>query len=581
MKRIILLLLIITISCNKTTKNSTFDFTTKFEKSEGLETTTYAETIAYFKQLATEFPEISIQEIGATDSGYPLHLVIFNSDINFDFNKIKESSKNLILINNAIHPGESDGVDASMLLLRDIVQDKNKVEELDNIILAFIPIYNVGGALNRNSYSRANQNGPKEYGFRGNTRNFDLNRDFIKADTKNARAFAEIFHLVNPDVFIDNHVSNGADYQYAITHLFTQHNKLGNDLGDFIENNMRPEIEADLLKKDIIITPYVNVWGSTPEAGFSQYFDSPRYSTGYTTLFNSLGFMVETHMLKPYKQRVEQTYSLLESAIDFTLKNGSKIKELRKNAVANILEKKTYPITYQVDKDTFIELQFKGYEGSLIDSKVTNGKRLFYDKTKPFTKTVNYYNQFKVTNQITIPKAYILRQGWWKVIERLNDNDIEYSIFKNDTIITVQEQHIKEYKTRTSVYEGHYPHYNTTVSTSTKEISFSKGDIYIPVNQFGARYIMETLEASATDSFFNWNFFDSVLKRKEGYSAYVFEDIAEQFLIKNPDIKKELEEKINTDIDFAQNPRAQLDFVYKKSPYFETAYLKLPIYKVF
>ena len=581
MKRIILLLLIITISCNKTTKNSTFDFTTKFEKSEGLETTTYAETIAYFKQLATEFPEISIQEIGATDSGYPLHLVIFNSDINFDFNKIKESLKNVILINNAIHPGESDGVDASMLLLRDIVQDKNKVEELDNIILAFIPIYNVGGALNRNSYSRANQNGPKEYGFRGNTRNFDLNRDFIKADTKNARAFAEIFHLVNPDVFIDNHVSNGADYQYAITHLFTQHNKLGNDLGDFIENNMRPEIEADLLKKDIIITPYVNVWGSTPEAGFSQYFDSPRYSTGYTTLFNSLGFMVETHMLKPYKQRVEQTYSLLESAIDFTLKNGSKIKELRKNAVANILEKKTYPITYQVDKDTFIELQFKGYEGSLIDSKVTNGKRLFYDKTKPFTKTVNYYNQFKVTNQITIPKAYILRQGWWKVIERLNDNDIEYSIFKNDTIITVQEQHIKEYKTRTSVYEGHYPHYNTTVSTSTKEISFSKGDIYIPVNQFGARYIMETLEASATDSFFNWNFFDSVLKRKEGYSAYVFEDIAEQFLIKNPDIKKELEEKINTDIDFAQNPRAQLDFVYKKSPYFETAYLKLPIYKVF
>ena len=581
MKRIILLLLIITISCNKTTKNSTFDFTTKFEKSEGLETTTYAETIAYFKQLATEFPEISIQEIGATDSGYPLHLVIFNSDINFDFNKIKESSKNLILINNAIHPGESDGVDASMLLLRDIVQDKNKVEELDNIILAFIPIYNVGGALNRNSYSRANQNGPKEYGFRGNTRNFDLNRDFIKADTKNARAFAEIFHLVNPDVFIDNHVSNGADYQYAITHLFTQHNKLGNDLGAFIEHNMRPEIEADLLKKDIIITPYVNVWGSTPEAGFSQYFDSPRYSTGYTTLFNSLGFMVETHMLKPYKQRVEQTYSLLESAIDFTLKNGSKIKELRKNAVANILEKKTYPITYQVDKDTFIELQFKGYEGSLIDSKVTNGKRLFYDKTKPFTKTVNYYNQFKVTNQITIPKAYILRQGWWKVIERLNDNDIEYSIFKNDTIITVQEQHIKEYKTRTSVYEGHYPHYNTTVSTSTKEISFSKGDIYIPVNQFGARYIMETLEASATDSFFNWNFFDSVLKRKEGYSAYVFEDIAEQFLIKNPSIKKELEEKINTDIDFAQNPRAQLDFVYKKSPYFETAYLKLPIYKVF
>jgi hypothetical protein len=581
MKRIILILLVVTISCNKTTKNNTVDFTTKFEKSEGLETTTYAETIAYFKKLASEFPEISIHEVGETDSGYPLHLVIFNSDTKFNFNKIKESSKNVILINNAIHPGEPDGVDASMLLLRDIVQNKNKVKELDNIILAFIPIYNVGGALNRSSYSRANQNGPKEYGFRGNTRNFDLNRDFIKADTKNARAFTKIFHLVNPDVFIDNHVSNGADYQYAITHLFTQHNKLGNDLGAFIENNMRPAIEADLLKKDIIITPYVNVWGTTPEAGFSQYFDSPRYSTGYATLFNSLGFMVETHMLKPYKQRVEQTYSLLESTIDFTIKNGAKIKELRKNAVAKILEKKTYPITFEVAKDTFTTLQFKGYEGSFIDSKVTNGKRLFYDKTKPFTKTINYYNQYKITDEITIPKAYILKQGWWKIMDRLNDNNIKYSVLKNDTIITVREQHIKNYKTRNSAYEGHYPHYNTIVSTLTKEITFNKGDIYIPVNQLGARYIMETLEASATDSFFNWNFFDSILHQKEWYSAYVFEDIAEQFLIENPSIKQQLEVKIKTDPDFAKNPRAQLDFVYKNSPYYETAHLKLPIYKVF
>jgi hypothetical protein len=581
MKKIILLLLVITISCNKTTKKNSVDFTTKFEKSEGFETTTYTETISYFKQLANEFPEIFIQEIGETDSGHPLHLVVFNSDLAFDFNKIKKSTKNVILINNAIHPGESDGVDASMMLLRDIVQDKNKVKELENIILAFIPIYNIGGALNRNSHSRANQNGPKEYGFRGNARNFDLNRDFIKADTKNARAFAEIFHLINPDVFIDNHVSNGADYQYGITHLFTQHNKLGNDLGTFIETKMRPDIEADLLKKNIIITPYVNVWGNTPEAGFSQFFDAPRYSSGYTTLFNSLGMMIETHMLKPYKQRVEQTYSLMESMINFTIKNGSEIKELRKNAVAKILNKKTYPITYEIDRDTFTNLQFKGYEGSYINSKVTNGKRLFYDKTKPFTKEVNYYNQFKVTNEISIPKAYILKQGWWQVLNRLNDNNIEYLVFKNDTTITVEEQHIKDFKTRPFAYEGHFLHYNTTVATSTKEILFHKGDIYIPVNQFGARYIMETLEASATDSFFNWNFFDSILQQKEGYSAYVFEDIAEQFLIENPTIKKELEDKINTDEDFAKNPRAQLDFVYKKSPYYETAHLKLPVYKVF
>jgi len=581
MKKLVFLLLVfVAFSCKKTTHKTNYDFTTKFEKSNGTETTTYQETIEYYKNLAASYPEISMLEMGETDSGNPLHLVVFNSDKVFDFKKIKDV-KNIILVNNAIHPGESDGVDASMLLLRDIVQDKNNIERFKNVVIAVIPMYNIGGALNRNSHSRANQNGPKEYGFRGNSRNFDLNRDFIKADTKNAIAFTEIFHLINPDIFIDNHVSNGADYQYGITHLFTQHNKLGNELGEFLETNMRPSIEASLLKKDIIITPYVNVWGNTPDDGFSQFFDSPRYSSGYTTLFNTLGLMVETHMLKPYKQRVEETYSFMESTLNFLTENGTQIKELRQNAVAKILEKKTYPISYEVDRDTFSTLQFKGYEGSYINSKVTNGKRLFYDRTKPYTKSLKYFNQFKVTNEIEIPKAYILKQGWWTILDRLKANNIDFLVFKNDTTINVLEQHILDFKTRSNPYEGHYPHYNTSVSSTEKSINFNAGDIYIPVNQNGARYIMETLEAAATDSFFNWNFFDTILQRKEGYSAYVFEDIAEDYLNNSFTLKLDFNEKMKTDEEFAKNPRAQLDYIYKNSPYFETAYLKLPVYKVF
>ncbi|HSQ46046.1 MAG TPA: M14 family metallopeptidase [Lutibacter sp.] len=579
-KHLILALFIVfsgTISAQKSGK----DFTTVFEKSKGTETSTYQETIAFYKDLAAAYQEISIFEMGETDSGFPLHLVVFSASKEFDFNKIHASKKNTILINNAIHPGESDGVDASMMLLRDIVQNKNQIKKLENTIIAVIPIYNIGGALNRNSHSRANQNGPKEYGFRGNAQNFDLNRDFIKADTKNAKAFAEIFHLVKPAVFIDNHVSNGADYQYAITHLFTQHNNLGNDLGAFIENEMRPDIETSLLKKDIIITPYVNVWGTTPEAGFSQFFDSPRYSTGYTTLFNTLGMMVETHMLKPYKQRVEQTYSLLESVIDFTIVKGTEIKELRQNAVAKILAKKTYPISFELDKNNYSLLQFKGYEGTYIDSKVTNGKRLFYDRTKPYTKPVKYFNNYIASKEVQLPKAYILKQGWWKVLERLKDNHIEYTVFKKDTAITVEEQLIKDYKTSTRPFEGHFIHSKTEVASITKKVAFQKGDVYIPTQQNGVRYIVETLEAEATDSFFNWNFFDTVLEQKEHFSSYVFEDIAEKLLFENPTLKELLNQKMNTDKDFAESPEAQLDFIYKNSSYYESAHLKLPVYKVF
>lgn len=577
---VVFLIVLLFLSCGKK-NNKEKDFTTLFEKTKGTETPEYKDVISYYKDIANEYSGVSLFSFGQTDSGEPLHLVVYSQEEVYNVDEIKKSSKSRVLINNGIHPGESDGIDASMLLIRDIVQNYSLKQKYKNAIICVIPVYNIGGALDRNSHTRANQNGPVSYGFRGNARNYDLNRDFIKQDTKNAVAFAEIFHTVNPDVFIDNHVSNGADYQYAITHLFTQHNKLGGSLGAFLENEMRPNLEKSLQNKNIEITPYVNVWGTTPEKGFSQFFDSPRYSTGYTTLFHTLGLMVETHMLKPYKTRVEQTYELLFSALDFTIEKSSEIKGLRNKAVDEILSKKTYPITFKVDRENPTQLVFKGYEAEIRDSKVTIGKRLFYDTTKPFIKPTKYYNNFKSVKEITIPKAYVLQQGWHKVIDRLNNNQIQFTRLKNDTTLSVEINHIADYKTRSAAYEGHYLHYNTKVLRIIKEVRFKKGDVYIPTNQNGIRYLLETLEAEAVDSFFNWNFFDTVLQQKEGYSAYVFEDIAEQFLLENPSVKLELEEKIKADSDFAKNSRAQLNFIYKKSPYYESAHLRLPIFKIF
>ncbi len=567
------------MTCQQYNSNT---FITHFEKTGGLETPEYHDVINYFKELSSTYPELSVFEMGETDAGYPLHLVVYDSDGKTQLNTLKNSTKNKVLINNGIHPGESDGIDASMLLLRDIVQNDSLKKSYQNTLIAVIPIYNIGGSLNRNSHTRANQNGPIEYGFRGNTRNYDLNRDFVKQDTKNAAAFAEIFHTIDPDVFIDNHVSNGADYQYAISHLFTQHNKLGASLGKFIETKMRPAIEKSMVTKNMPITPYVNVWGGTPKEGWSQFYDSPRYSTGYTTLFNTFGMMVETHMLKPYKIRVEQTYELMLSMLDFTQDHSEEIKTIRKNAIVKILKKKTYPIAFEIDlqKEPSI-IQFRGYEGSIIDSKVTIGKRLTYDTSKPYLAPVNYYNEYRAAKETTIPKAYILRQGWHRVIERLENNQISYTQFEKDTTLVVETMHVDDYKTRSSAYEGHYLHYNTSIKIDSIAVRFSKGDLYIPINQKGARYLMETLEPEATDSFFNWNFFDTVLQQKEGYSGYVFEDIAEQILKENTFIKDAFEAKKATDKDFAKNPRAQLNFIYKRSLHYEKAHLLLPIYKAY
>lgn len=552
---------------------------TAFELSNCEQTATYAETISYYKILAEKFPTISLEEIGDTDSGFPLHVVTYYSGGKLQLKDIQKTDKITLLINNGIHPGEPDGIDASMMLLRDLAEGKLGKEKYTNLIVCVIPIYNIGGSLNRNSTSRVNQNGPESYGFRGNARNFDLNRDFIKTDTKNAITFTKIYHLIEPDVFIDNHVSDGADYQYVLTHLFTQHNKLGGELGSYLNNTLKPWLENDLLKRNYDITPYVNVYNTTPDKGFSQFFDSPRYSTGYAALFGSLGLMVETHMLKPYKDRVAGTYALIHSLLDFTAEKDSDIRKLRKEALHTQKTLTFYPISWKLDTTKYEILNFKGYEGSFVKSEVTNLNRLKYDRNKPFTKPVKHYNEFVPGKSIKIPEAYIIPRGWWPVIERLELNQIQYTIFKTDTMLEVEKYRIKSYKSVSTPYEGHQLHYDTQVEVSTGNKQFRKGDLLIPTDQPGMRYLLETLEPEAKDSFFNWNFFDAILENKEYFSAYAFEELAEKILEDDPALKKELEEKRAKDPEFNLNGYAQLDFIYKHSKYLESAYLEYPVYR--
>ena len=208
MRRILALLLFVPFFA------STQTITTKFEESKGAQTPTYQEIVNWWQKLDAASGKVKMLTMGMSDAGFPLNLIVIANNGDYNFDNIRKNNKRVILVNNGIHPGEPDGIDASMLLARDIVINKYKIP--DNIVLAIIPVYNIGGCLNRSANYRVDQNGPEEFGFRGNSQNLDLNRDFIKCDSKEARSFAEIFHLTDPDVFVDNHVSNGADYQHAL-----------------------------------------------------------------------------------------------------------------------------------------------------------------------------------------------------------------------------------------------------------------------------------------------------------------------------------------------------------------------------
>ncbi len=383
---------------------------TRFELSKGTESPAYDEIIAWWKKLDQQSDKVKLFTMGPSDAGYPLHLAVVSGDKDFNFESIHQKNKRVILINNGIHPGEPDGIDASMLLARDIAT--GKIPLPDNVVLAIIPVYNIGGCLNRSKNYRIDQNGPVEKGFRGNSENLDLNRDFIKCDSKEARSFAAIFHLCDPDVFVDNHVSDGADYQHIMTLLTSQHDKLGGAMGEFMDKNFEPALYKQMKEMGYDLVPYVNAFGDTPETGWPAYWDSPRYSSGYATLWHTFSFVPETHILKTYEQRVKATYALEECFIRFTSANSDKIKTLRDDARQSAKTQAQFPIAWTLDRSQSADIEFKGYEAGHKPSAISGLPRLYYDRSKPFDKKVKFYNTYQVKTTIDKPVAYIIPQGW-------------------------------------------------------------------------------------------------------------------------------------------------------------------------
>jgi hypothetical protein len=448
------------------------------------------------------------------------------------------------------------------------------------VVLALIPVYNIGGALNRSINYRVDQNGPEAFGFRGNAENLDLNRDFIKMDSKDAMSFAQIFHLLNPDLLVDTHVSNGADYQHVMTLLTTQHNKLGGDLGTFLATQLEPALYKAMQEKGYDLVPYVNHSGELPDKGWAGFWDSPRYSSGCATLWSTIAFMPETHMLKSYAQRVKATYTLLQCFIQFTAAHHEQLKKLRRAAIQAQQVQDSFTIAWKWDSTQHTNITYKGFEAGYKKSVVSGLNRLYYNRTKPFDKQVPFYDTYTDSIRIARPKAYVIPQGWWKVIERLQANGVIMQRLAHDSTIDVESYRIESYKSYPKPFEGHHVNYGTQVSKSLKQVAFRKGDYLIYLNQPANRFLMETLEPQGEDSYFAWNFFDAILQQKEGFSDYVFEETAATFLNTHADVKQLLEARKASDTALAKSAEAQLDFVFKHSPYYEPAHLQYPVYRL-
>ncbi|WP_343632565.1 M14 family zinc carboxypeptidase [Fluviicola sp.] len=548
---------------------------------DGNKTPTYPELINIYKKLDAEHREIELYEMGESDTEFPIYLVILNGagDSLPTFHKAKSGTT--VLINNAIHAGEPDGVNACLLWIEEWIRKGKKTKDLP--VIAIIPAYNVGGMMNRSSSGRANQDGPEEYGFRGNAQNLDLNRDFIKMDSKNMFTFVKIYQALDPDVFVDTHVSNGADYQYTLTLIHSMKERMAPGIQTVFNQKYIPSLTETLKKKWWDWSPYVETKGETPESGIEAFNDLPRYAQGYGTLFHALSITVETHMLKPFPKRVQATKDYLDFLFHWSHDAASEIEAAREEARLKSPQRIShyFPFNYELtgQKDSIL---FKGYDFGYKPSGVSGKDRLFYDRSKPFTKYIPYYQTYRAKDSVMVPRGYFVSKEAVEIIERLKANGVEFEATDSSLLKKVTTIRILDFESGSKPYEGHYLHRKVKSMEQEEEVRIPVGSIWVPCNQPKINFIVSVLEPRCEDSYFAWNMMDSYIQEKEYFSAYVFEDEAAQILKENPSLREQLEKKKSNDPEFAKSAEAQLFFVYQNSQRFEKkTFNRLPIYKVY
>ena len=553
------------------------EWITYAEKTGYRETPRYQETVDYAKKLADGSPLIRYFSAGRSSEGREIPLLVAAEGGDFDPASARKAGKAVILIQAAIHAGESDGKDAGFALLRDIALFKDDRALLKDTVVLFIPIYNVDGHELFSKYNRINQNGPEEMGFRANSANQNLNRDYMKADTHETRSWLTLWNIWSPDIFIDCHVTDGADFQYNITWEYARHQEAPAPLKAWMDRHYLEKVVPETEEYGDLLSPYIQLADRNDlTRGMFTFIATPRFATGYTPLRNRIGLLIEAHSLKPYKSRVRGTYDLLKSMIAEV--SASKDSLIAANGEADRLASERgkthedFPLSLRLTREP-TSRDFKGVSFTYEDSYASGGKKLVYG-SDPVNVTIPWYDTTQVSASVKAPTYYIVPAEWFEVIERLSFHGIGFERLNEAREIEVESYRFEDPKWASAPFEG-----RITLTAKAVEITemrlFPKGSAVVPVSQPASAVLIHLLEPDGPDSLFYWGFFNAIFERKEYGEAYALEALASEMLAGDPKLKAEFEEKLK-DENFAKNPRARLNFFYDRSGYKE----RLGVYPV-
>ncbi len=556
---------------------------TKVELTDFRETPRYDETIAYYQRIAAESPWVKIESFGTSPQGRDLPLVIVAKDETFNSDTAHAKGKLVVLIQNCIHAGESDGKDATMMLVRDIAITKTRASLLEHVVLVIMPIFSVDGHERFSKYSRMNQNGPDEMGWRVTAQNLNLNRDYTKADAPEMQDWLRVWNQWQPDFHFDNHTTDGGDWQYDLMYAYDSHATASPSNVDWLQNHWAKRVLPALRKDGHLPIRYFNLVDSKdPKKGIRSGGGlTPRFSTGYVSIRNRPSVLVETHMLKPYRTRVIGTYNIMRHTLELLNANPKALREANDRAdhEAKSLAKSkdNQPVTLTVKQSEESQMyDFLGFDFQRTQSDISGDIRITYDNTKKTTFQIPWSNKTQPDKQVTVPRAYLIPQQWTQAIDLAKLHGLRLRQLKLPLTTEVETYTFREVTFADKPFEGRF-RVSYEVDAKVTSQTFPAGTIVLPLDQPGAKVALHLFEPLAPDSLVSWGFFSAIFEQKEYGEHYVLETLARDMMKANPAIRTAFEKKLSTDEKFAANPWARLYSFYQQSPFWDSAINRYPI----
>jgi hypothetical protein len=538
------------------------------------QTPNYADTIAFAQQLANATPAIEYRSFGHSGQGRELPLLIASETQTFTPAAAREQGKAVVLIQACIHSGEPDGKDAGFALLRDIAITKTAAGILENVVLLFMPIYNTDGHERSTPYNRINQNGPESMGWRTTGTYQNLNRDYMKADTPETRAWLRLWNEWDPHLFIDCHVTDGADYRCNITFHHEHHAGVDNALLEWERDVFDKKVVRATEAAGNVISWYLEFIDNRDlTLGTRDFNGSPRFSTGYVPLRNRPGILIETHMIKDYRSRVIGTYDFLRAALTEVNRTPDQLIRICREADQRTIDaaraynpSNLFPLDFELTDQT-APFELKAFEYQTEQSDVSGDLRVIYGR-EPLDLTIPMYDTFRVTAAVAPPLQYIVPTQWTTVIEVLNAHGIRFRTLAEKSSIEVESYRFTNVQWPAGPFEGrHMPRFEVERVVEVRE--FPAGSVVVPLAQPLGKLILNMLEPQAPDSFARWGFFNAIFEEKEYAEHYVLETLAREMMAADQELKREFEELLENDEDFAASPAQRLRFFYKRSPYWD------------